>query len=255
MVPSDILQGTERCLLSPALSKGVCLAQAHLPGVLPAVLQSLVSRHKRTCPFFLLLIVANQVLAFPFGFLCFYLPAALGSCSAFLGKSRNLSGIWDLCCWRLLSCCPLQLSLFVCLFWCSSWSLTAEHLPHFLRWFYNSLQRHLQLFHSFTSFAKGNCESCCQCAGVSLTSAVWSCKPTPIPLQLTEGWLLDRHFWLHNSLRAQAVTSLSKKNNTVWSALLFLFHCTDTPSYLPQLEGSSGLICLFLGVHLSVCLS
>lgn len=33
-----------------------------------------------------------------------------------------------------------------------------------------------------------------------------------------------------------------------------LFRSTDAPSYFPQLESSSVLICLFLGAHLCVCL-
>lgn len=118
------------------------------------------------------------MLYFPFGFIWLYLSRAAGSHYAFPCVSRNLSNIWDLCCWKLLSGYPPQLSFFLI-----KW---IELLVPRSKAFSPTASGGFVILSSpiskrfLATFEKCICESCYQHTGISLTRAVWSYKlPSP----------------------------------------------------------------------------
>lgn len=129
------------------------------------------------------------MLNFPFGFIWLYLSAAVGSRYAFLCVSKTLSNIWDLCCWKLLSCYPPQLSFLIkwieLLLVPRSKAFSPLHLVVFVILSSTISKCFLE------TFEKCICESCYQHTSIGLIHAVWSYKPPSPSLCMRLKTVLD----------------------------------------------------------------
>lgn len=165
------------------------------------------------------------MLNFPFGFIWLYLSATVGSHYAFPCVSRNLSNIWDLCCWKLLSCYPSQLSFLIKWIELLSVSHSKEFSPLHLVFFVILSSTIYKYF--LATFEKRIWESISSLTSLSCNLKLWA--TFSIPLHATKDCI--RHYWLNPSLKAQSVSSLLRNSYSFCvCAVLFCSCCTETPS-------------------------